>query len=132
MENWHLHRSRCAKFSKIFLFETLIFLLSTNVCYVPLSQLRLPATLWMSYVQQPYSVLNSSLQLLQMHAYSFCYGVNPSPIYYSSFFAAFYFSQNYCFFQRTMPSNRYEVGKLRIWWSGITCNLKEWVSIVCV
>lgn len=51
------------------------------------------------------SVLSGPAQLLSTYACGFCYGVNSSHIWFSSIPAAFYFSQHYCPFQKTLTSH---------------------------
>lgn len=81
------------------------------VRYVPLSWLRLLATLWLSDV---HSVLFSLLaQLLWTHAFGFFYS---QPVSYLVFLFSrcLLFSQHYCLFQRARPSqDRPEAGQLR-------------------
>ena len=49
--------------------------------------------------------LNTPAQLFETHANNFFYGVSPFHMWSSSFPAAFYFPQHYCFFQKILPSH---------------------------
>lgn len=108
--HWVQHESSLVRTSKLLL----------CVCFVPVSQLRLLATLWMNQIHSvlcPTALLSSyrlSLWLL-LWSQSISYLVFSFPI-------AFYFSQHYCLFQSTLCSHDWpSVSKLLM-------DIKTWPS----